>query len=494
MAEPVSTTGSSTPDHRLEEDAFGVVQIPASKYWGAQTQRATAVFNIGHEYLPPILIQTIATQKIAAAKANHRLGSLDLSIKNVIVEAAQEVEQGKFDSHFPLTVWQTGSGTQTNMNLNEIIANRANELLEIMSPQESASNSEATLRVHPNDHVNCSQSSNDTFPTAMHIATLLGLRNDLVPSLITLRKRLSQKATEFRHVLKVGRTHLMDAVPMTLGQSFDAFARQIKQSIDRIEESYKRLRELPQGGTAVGAGTNAPKDFDQFFCDELNTLVRESTGEDPKFEPAESKFESMGAHDTLMEVSGVLNCLATSLLKIATDIRFLGSGPRCGLGELIIPHDGLTSSIMPGKINPTLAEMVSQIAFQVIGNHAAVTAANGACSNFELNVAKPVIIYNILQSIDILGGGALSFAENLVAGLKANEDTLQRNVERSLLQATSLNPVIGYTNVSKIVKKANVDNVTPREAALELGLVTSEQWDKHTDPWETIHQRPFLRE
>lgn len=444
----------------------------------------------------------MALQKIAAARANYQLGSLDVVTMDAIIESAREVEQGKFDNHFPLTVWQTGSGTQTNMNLNEIIANRANELLGFLESQESEQADLAQqdptvgrrLRVHPNDHVNCSQSSNDTFPTAMHISTLMGLRNDLVPSLNVLRSQLSRKATEFRHILKVGRTHLMDAVPMTLGQSFDAFARQINQSIDRIEATYKRLRELPQGGTAVGAGTNAPQDFDQIFCDELNILMCDPTEQDPKFEPAESKFESMAAHDTLTEVSGVLNVLATTLLKIATDIRFLGSGPRCGFGELIIPHDGLTSSIMPGKINPTLAEMVSQIAFQVIGNHATVTAANSTCSNLELNVAKPVIIYNILQSIDLLAGGIRSFGENLVAGLKANEDTLRHNVERSLLQATSLNPVIGYKNVSKIVQKANEENVTPKEAALDLGLVTNEVWDKHTDPWETIKLRPFLPE
>lgn len=398
----------------------------------------------------------------------------------VIVEAAKELQQGKFDDHFPLTVWQTGSGTQTNMNVNEVIANRATELL---AASISTGALESDLHVHPNDHVNCSQSSNDSFPTIMHIVTLMQLRDRLMPSLEGLRLTLRSKADEFRHIVKVGRTHLMDAVPMTLGQAFDAFTQQISHHTDRVSGCLQRVRELPQGGTAVGSGINAPEGFDWLFCEELNklTVVAGDGPEHCKFVPADSKFESMGAHDALIEVSGVLNGLATSIVKMATDLRFLGSGPRCGLNELIIPHDGLTSSIMPGKINPTLAEMMSQIAFQVMGNHTTITVAGAAGGNFELNVAKPVIIYNLLQSIDLLADGTLVFAKDFVSGLRANEKTLRQNVERSLLQVTALNPIIGYDKVSKIVKKALKMDISPREAALDLGFVTGEQYDAATD-------------
>jgi fumarate hydratase class II len=406
-------------------------------------------------------------QKIAAVRANLQLGVIAPEIAAPIEAAALELQQGRFDDHFPLPIWQTGSGTQTNMNANEVIANRANELLG--QPLGSKS------PVHPNDHVNCSQSSNDSFPTVMHVATALELRKTLLPALRTLHDDLSVKATAFADVIKIGRTHLMDAVPMTMGQAFDAFARQTSHAIDRIEAVFPRLLMLPQGGTAVGSGLNAPQGFDRAFCDHLNALTSEV------FVPNPSKFEGMGAHDALVEVSAALNGLAVTLLKIANDIRFLGSGPRCGFGELVIPHDGLTSSIMPGKRNPTIAEMLAQVCFQVVGNNAVVTAAS-ASGNFELNVAKPVIIYNVLQSIRILADGVSVFASRLVRDLDVDHRQLAANVANAPLLATALNPVIGYDKVAQITAKALDEAITPREAAIALGLLSGDDYDRHVDP------------
>jgi fumarate hydratase class II len=452
---------------RIEHDAFGPIDVPTDRYWGAQTQRALAVFDVSDERFPTCLFRAFALQKIAAVRANLRLGVLDAAIAEPIERAATELREGRFDNHFPLTIWQTGSGTQTNMNVNEVIANRANEMLG--QPLGSKA------PVHPNDHVNCSQSSNDSFPTVMHIATALELRDRLLPSLNMLRDEFAAKAEAFSEVVKIGRTHLMDAVPMTMGQAFDAFSRQINAGIARIEDARPRLHLLAQGGTAVGSGLNAPAGFDGVFCAELNALS------DLAFAPNPSKFEGMGAHDTLVEVSGTLNTLAVSLLKIANDIRLLGSGPRCGLGEFIIPHDGLTSSIMPGKRNPTIAEVVAQAAFQVIGNHATITAA-GASGNFELNVAKPVLIYNLLQSIRILADSSRIFAVRLVHDLDVDRQQLDRNVSNALLLATALNPVLGYDKVAQITAKALRDSTTPREAALTLGLIGAEDYDRHVDP------------
>ncbi|MGJ4939326.1 class II fumarate hydratase [Bradyrhizobium sp. HKCCYLS1011] len=452
---------------RLEHDAFGAIEIPADRYWGAQTQRALGVFDVGHERFPVCLIRAFALQKLAAVRANARLGAIDTTIATLIEQAASELGDGQFDDHFPLTIWQTGSGTQTNMNVNEVIANRANELagrpLGARSP------------VHPNDHVNCSQSSNDSFPTVMHIATALELRDRLLPALTTLRDELAAKAAEFADIVKIGRTHLMDAVPMTMGQAFDAFARQVDGGIARISGAQPRLQMLPQGGTAVGTGLNAPTGFDEAFCEELSGLTGIA------FAPAQSKFESMGAHDSLVESSGALNTFAVSLLKIANDIRLLGSGPRCGLGELVIPHDGLTSSIMPGKRNPTIAEVVAQVAFQVIGNHATVTAA-GASGTFELNVAKPVLIYNVLQSIRLLADGSRILAVGLIRAIEVDRRRLASNVANALLLATALNPVLGYDKVAQITRKAQADGSTPREAALALGLLSGEEYDRYVDP------------
>lgn len=451
---------------RIENDAFGAVEVPADKYWGAQTQRALGVFEVGEERFPTCLIRAFGLQKLAAVRANRRLGCLDPKVADPLEQAAQELRTGRFDDHFPLPIWQTGSGTQTNMNVNEVIANRANELLGQPLGGKSP--------VHPNDHVNCSQSSNDSFPTVMHLVTALELRDRLRPALVELHGQLDAKATAFSDVVKIGRTHLMDAVPMSVGQAFDAFARQIGHGMDRIDSTLPRLALLAQGGTAVGSGLNAPPGFDRVFCEELSALTGIA------FLPNPSKFEGMGAHDTLVEVSGALNTLATSLLKVANDIRWLGSGPRCGLGELVIPHDGLTSSIMPGKRNPTIGEVVAQAAYQVIGNHATVTAA-GASGNFELNVAKPVIIYNVLQSIRIIADSSRVLAARLVRDLDVNREKLGQNVSNALLLATALNPIIGYDNVALITARALRDDVTPRDAAIALGLISAEEYDRHVN-------------
>jgi fumarate hydratase, class II len=457
---------------RIENDAFGTVEIAADRYWGAQTERARVIFAVGEERFPPCVIHAFGLQKIAAARANHKLGALDPALAEVIERAATELREGRFDAHFPLTVWQTGSGTQTNMNANEVIANRANELLGQPVGTRSP--------VHPNDHVNRSQSSNDSFPTVMHVVTALELRDRLFPALALLADEFVVKARAFADTLKIGRTHLMDAVPMTVGQSFDAFARQIGNGIARLHDVLPRLCVLPQGGTAVGTGLNAPPGFDIAFCEEASRLAGMA------FTPNPSKFEGMAAHDALVEVSGALNVVAVSLLKIANDIRLLGSGPRCGLGEFIVPHDGLTSSIMPGKRNPTVAEVVAQAAFQVIGNHATVSAA-GASGTFELNVAKPVLIYNVLQSIRILADSAAMFAARLVRELQVDDERLSRNLSDALLLATALNPVLGYDKVAEITATALRDRITPREAAVILGFVSADEYDRHVDPRRMAH-------
>ncbi len=463
----------TAPSTRRERDAFGEIAIPADRYWGAQTQRALDVFAIGEERFPVSLIRTFGLQKRAAARANRRLGGLPDRLANAVEAAADEVRQGRFDAHFPLPVWQTGSGTQTNMNANEVIANRANEILgQPLGTRDP---------VHPNDHVNRSQSSNDSFPTVMQIVTATELRDRLEPAAATLQAALAAKAGQFRDVIKIGRTHLMDALPMTLGQGFDTFARQIAAGRDRIGDAMPRLLQLPQGGTAIGTGLNAEAGFDRLVCDEI------AAASGLAFRPAESKFEGMGAHDVLVEVSGHLNTLAVSLLKIANDLRWMGSGPRAGLGELIFPDDGLTSSIMPGKRNPTIAEALVQVAFQVIGHHAAITAA-GASGSFELNVAKPVLIHNLLGSIRLLGDGMEVFAARFVAGLEADTERLAANVESSLLLATALNPILGYDKVVDITRKAMADGTTPRMAAIALSLLTADEYDRHVDPRRMLGQ------
>ncbi|WP_295488457.1 class II fumarate hydratase [Pseudomonas sp. SC11] len=456
---------------RLEHDAFGAVQIPQDKYWGAQTQRAIGVFGAGREQFPPALVHAFGQQKLACARANRRLGTLDAALAEVIEQAAQALADGHFDSHFPLTLWQTGSGTQTNMNANEVIANRANQLLGQPLGGKTP--------VHPNDHVNRSQSSNDTFPTVMHLSTRLALSQALLPALVQLQAALQDKAQQWQAVLKIGRTHLMDAVPMTLGQAFASFAAQIAHGIERVHGCLPRLSSLPQGGTAVGTGLNAPPGFAEAFCEALSQITETPFTANP------CAFEGMGTHDVFVEVSGVLNVLAVSLSKLANDIRLLGSGPRCGLGELIVPDDGLTSSIMPGKRNPTLAEVLAQACMQVMGNHTTVTVA-GASSLFELNVAKPVIIHNVLQSISVLSESIVRFTEHLLLGLEVDRAVLARNVEGSLLLATALNPVLGYDQVARITRKAADEGLTPKQAAVALGLLTEQAYDAHVRPDQMV--------
>lgn len=452
---------------RQEHDAFGPAEIPADRYYGAQTRRALDVFgSAGHERLPPSLIHAAGLQKLAAVRANLALGAIDPTLASAIEQAAREMWEGCFDAHFPLPVWQTGSGTQTNMNANEVIANRANELMG--HPLGTR------FPVHPNDHVNRSQSSNDSFPTMMHIAVLQGITHHLRPALNTLRQEFALKAGEFADIVKIGRTHMMDAVPMMVGQSFDTFARQIAATLDRLDTAVPRIGVVPQGGTAVGTGLNAPAGFDVLFCDELSQLSGQA------YFPAPSKFESMAAHDELVSLSGILNVLAVSLIKIANDLRLLGSGPRCGLSELVLPPDGLTSSIMPGKTNPTVAEVVLQAAFQVIGNHATITAA-GASGSFELNVAKPVLAYNLLQSIRLMAETAELFAKRLVAGILVDHRQIEKNVASAVLPVTALNSILGYDAVARITKYALQDGTTPRDAAVALGLVTGAEYDRYVN-------------
>jgi fumarate hydratase class II len=455
------------PEVRVEKDAFGPVNIPVDRLWGAQTQRALEVFGAQGEHFPTALIRAFGQQKLAAARANLRLGALQEPVATAIQIAASELAAGEFDAHFPLTVWQTGSGTQTNMNANEVIANRANQWL--------GGELGTKTPVHPNDHVNRSQSSNDSFPTVMHLATALQIRDTLLPALTSLQGALHEKAQAWSAVLKIGRTHLMDAVPMTQGQAFDAFARQMGHGIDRVHACLPRLRLLPQGGTAVGTGLNAPPGFDVAFCEELAAI----TGE--PFQANPSKFEGMGTHDALVEVSGALNVLAVSLSKIGNDIRWLGSGPRCGLAELLLPDDGLTSSIMPGKRNPTLAEVLVQACMQVMGNHLTVTLA-GASSTFELNVAKPVLIHNLLQSISVLSHGVTVFTDKLVTGLEVNGTQLARNLDNALLMATVLNPVLGYDKVAQITRRAAEEGISPKAAAQALGFMTADEYERLVRP------------
>lgn len=460
---------------RQERDAFGTVEVPAERYWGAQTQRALTLFRIGSEKLPPALVHAIGLQKLAAAQANAGLNELPAGIVDALQQAAREVSEGRFDDHFPLPVWQIGSGTATNMNANEVIANRANELLGQPLGTKKP--------VHPNDHVNRGQSSNDSFPTVMHIVTVLEITNRLVPALQGLHKQLAAKATAWADIAKIARTHLQDATPMTLGQGFGAMARQVELGVVRAQEALTRLYPLAQGGTAVGTGLNAKAGFDTAFAAALAKLTGLPFVTNP------NKFEGMGAHDALVEASGMLNTLAVSLAKIANDIRFLGSGPRAGLAELVLPHDGLTSSIMPGKRNPTLAEALLQVCYQVMGNHVTVTQA-AAAGHFELNVAKPVIVHNVLRSIDLLADAATVFGSDMVAGIEPNTATLQRNVEHSIMLATALNPHLGYDKVAQIVNKAFADGTSPKQAAIDLGFLTAEDYDRLADPRSMLGPRP----
>jgi fumarate hydratase class II len=458
---------SKKPAVRTETDSMGAIDVPADRYWGAQTQRSIELFKIGTERMPEPLIRAFGYQKKAAALANQALNALDADIAQAIVSVCDEIIDGTLADHFPLVVWQTGSGTQTNMNANEVIANRAIEMLGGVLGSKDP--------IHPNDHVNRSQSSNDSFPTAMHIAAALEIRDRLFPALTRLHAALESKSAEFAAIVKIGRTHLQDATPLTLGQEFSGYSAQIAKGLERVRAALPNLYQLAQGGTAVGTGLNAPRGFDAAFCHEIATL----TG--LRFVPAKNKFEALAAHDALVELSGVLNTLATSLMKIGNDIRLLGSGPRCGLGELRLPENEPGSSIMPGKVNPTQCEALTQVCAQVMGNHVAITVA-GASGHFELNVFKPVIVQNLLQSIRLIADASDSFAVHCIAGIDADETRLEAFVRDSLMLVTALNPHIGYDNAARIAKKAYADGGTLKQAALDLGLVTEEQFDAWVDP------------
>ena len=452
---------------RTESDTFGLIEVPRERYWGAQTQRALRNFPIGGETMPWELLRALALVKRAAAAANAAMGTLQPRLAEAVIAAADEVLDGRHDDEFPLVVWQTGSGTQTNMNMNEVLANRACELLGAARGDRRT--------VHPNDHVNRSQSSNDAFPTAMHVAAVLAIRRRLLPALGRLGAALDAKARAWAGMVKIGRTHLQDATPITLGQEFAAFATQVRYGIARVEGALPALCELAQGGTAVGTGLNAPAGFDAAAAAELARL----TGE--PFKAASDKFAALAAHDALVQASGALNTVAASLMKIANDIRLLGSGPRAGLGELRLPENEPGSSIMPGKVNPTQAEALTQVCAQVMGNHVAVSVA-GASGHLQLNVFKPVMIYNVLQSIRLLADAGGSFADRCVAGIEADEARLAELTGRSLMLVTALVPHIGYDAAAAVAKKAHAEGITLRAAALALGAVSAEDFDRWVRP------------
>lgn len=464
------TTQNKRPT-RVEVDSIGEIDVPADCYWGAQTQRSLKNFKIGNETMPLPLIRGLGIQKKAAAQTNMALEILDPGLGQVIIAAAEEIIDGTWNNQFPLVVWQTGSGTQTNMNANEVIANRAIEKLNGQIGSKSP--------VHPNDHVNMSQSSNDTFPTAMHIATAEQLHHELIPALEHLEKALAEKAAKWEHIVKIGRTHLQDATPLTLGQEFSGYATQVTYGIDRIKSTLPRIMQLAQGGTAVGTGINTKAGFAKIFADHVSHI----TG--LEFVTAENKFESLAAHDAMVELSGVLNVLAVSLMKIANDIRLLGSGPRCGIDELSLPANEPGSSIMPGKVNPTQSEALTMVCAQVMGNHTAISVG-GANGHFELNVFKPVIIYNVLQSIKLLADGCLSFTDKCVAGIQANEERIAQLMHNSLMLVTALNPHIGYDNAAKIAKKAHIEGTSLQQAGIELGLLSEAQFKEWIKPEEMV--------
>ena len=456
---------------RTEHDSMGPVEVPDDAYWGAQTERSRKNFKIGNHKMSPPFIKAFAILKRCAAETNFTLGKIDEGLAKAIVQACDEIIDEKFIDHFPLVIWQTGSGTQTNMNLNEVIANRANELLG--SPLGSKQ------PVHPNDHVNYGQSSNDSFPTAMHIATALAISHDLKPALSNLKNAFHKKSCEFEQYIKVGRTHLQDATPIKLSQEFSAFVMQISNNIDRLDCVMPRLLQLAQGGTAVGTGINCPEGFSSAFSTAVAIYTK------LPFVSAPNKFEALACHDTLVEVSGVLNVIATSLMKIANDIRFLASGPRCGLGELQLPENEPGSSIMPGKVNPTQAEAMTMVCCQVMGNHTTITIA-GCQGHFQLNVFKPVIIHNVLESIGLLADASNSFSHNCLEGITVNAAKLQDNLDKSLMLVTALNPIIGYDNAAKIAKKALLDDITLIDAAEQLGLLSRSEFKKYAKPEEMV--------
>ncbi|WP_310621330.1 class II fumarate hydratase [Flexibacterium corallicola] len=465
---------SPAPDERLESDSFGKLAVPADKYWGAQTARSLINFPIGDEHMPLPLVHALGIVKLAAAGVNLEEGWLDVRLADAIKQAAEEVASGDFDGDFPLVVWQTGSGTQSNMNANEVISNRAIELLggEIGSKTP----------VHPNDHVNMGQSSNDTFPTAMHIAAVREIHASLLPALDHLTETLAKKCDEFAGIIKIGRTHTQDATPLSLSQEFSGYVAQLELGRERVEQGLVGLYRLAQGGTAVGTGLNSTPAFADRFAEK----VADITG--LPFISAGNKFEALASHDACVFAHGALNTLAVSLMKVANDIRFLGSGPRSGLGELSLPENEPGSSIMPGKVNPTQCEAMTMICAQVMGNQTTVSIA-GSNGHFELNVFKPVIAYNCLQSIRLLSDGMMSFSERCVAGIKANEGRIEELLERSLMLVTALAPKIGYDKATEIAKTAHKNGTTLREEALRLGYVTEKEFDEVVRPDEMIGPR-----
>ena len=457
---------------RKETDSLGVINVPGDKYWGASTERSKKYFDIGEVKVRPILIKSIAIIKKSAAIVHKKDKLISAKIANAIIKASQEVIIGKLDDNFPLKVWQTGSGTQTNMNVNEVISNRAIELLKGKKGSKTP--------VHPNDHVNKSQSTNDVFPTAMHIAITMETKRKLLPSLILLRKELKKKVKNFKNIVKIGRTHLQDATPLTLGQEFSGYHSQIEESIQRINEALNELYFLAQGGTAVGTGINTRKNFDKKIINQIKRYTKIN------FKPAKNKFSALAAHDAVVNFSGVLNTLAVALTKIANDIRFLGSGPRAGYGELILPSNEPGSSIMPGKVNPTQSEAVTMVCAKVMGNHSGVTIA-GSNGHFELNVFKPLIAENVLQSIDILSDSIKNFSTYCVKGLKADKKKIQHYLDNSLMLVTALAPKIGYDNAAKIAKKAIKNNTSLKEEALKTGLISKKDYELIVDPKKMIN-------
>ena len=457
---------------RIESDSFGKIKVPADKYWGAGTQRSLQFFKIGKTNVPIELIHAIAIVKKAAAIVNEKYKDISPKVAKAIIKAADEVIAGKHDDHFPLKVWQTGSGTQTNMNVNEVIANRA---IEMLGGKMGSKNP-----VHPNDHVNKAQSTNDTFPTAMHISIAIQANKKLIPAIESLEKALAKKTNEFRNIVKIGRTHLQDATPLTLGQEFSGYHMQVSKAVSRIKRALLEIYPLAQGGTAVGTGINSRKGWDHKIAAEIKKITK------LPFHTAKNKFEALAAHDSIVNFSGTLNTAAVALMKIANDIRFLGSGPRAGYGELILPENEPGSSIMPGKVNPTQCEAVTMVCVKVIGNHNGITVA-GSHGHFELNVFKPLIAHNILQSIDLLSDSVQCFVDFCVKGIKANKKRIEQLLNESLMLVTALAPKIGYDNASKIAKTAHKNGTNLKEETLKTGLVTEEEYKKIMNPKKMVH-------
>ena len=460
--------------YRIEFDSIGKIKVPGDKYWGASTERSRKYFNIGDFLVRPIVIRSIAIIKKAAAIVNAKNKDLDPKLSRYVIKAAEEVIKGKHNDHFPLKVWQTGSGTQTNMNVNEVIANRA---IEMMGGRMGTKKP-----VHPNDHVNKSQSTNDVFPTAMHISIAIKTKEKLLPSLKLLEKELAKKAREFKSIVKVGRTHLQDATPLTLGQEFSGYQSQLKKCIIRIENALKEIHNLAQGGTAVGTGLNTRKNFDKKVIKEISKITK------LPFKPAANKFAALAAHDEIVNFSGTLNTTAVCLMKVANDIRFLGSGPRAGYGELILPSNEPGSSIMPGKVNPTQSEAVTMVCVKVIGNHNGITMA-GSHGHFELNVFKPLIIHNILQSINIMSDSAKTFALYCIKGIKADKKRIKYLLDNSLMLVTALAPKIGYDRAAAIAKKAHKNRTTLKHEVIKAGLINEKEYEKIMSPMRMTKPR-----